>query len=82
MLGSNQRPLPCESRSITSWLFAGVQKDLQNRAFVGRGIRVCSPLFVWVGVLLVYIVLYHRNAKARAPVCELWPLETSDCTRT
>jgi hypothetical protein len=26
MLGSNQRPLPCEVRSITSWLFAGVQK--------------------------------------------------------
>jgi hypothetical protein len=57
MLGSNQRPLPCEDRSITSWLFAGVQKCLQNRPFVGRGIRACSPLFGWVGVLLVYVSL-------------------------
>jgi hypothetical protein len=57
MLGSNQRPLPCEGRSITSWLFAGVQNYLQNRPFVSGSIHVCSPLFVWVGVLLVYMSL-------------------------
>src|SRR5215211_7941111 len=28
MLGSNQRPLSCGGRSITSWLFAGVQNGL------------------------------------------------------
>ena len=54
MLGSNQRPLPCEGRSITPWLFADVQKHLQNCAFYVTGSRACSPLFVWVGVLLVY----------------------------
>jgi hypothetical protein len=57
MLGSNQRPLPCEGRSITSWLFAGVQKYLQINGFLSGKLRVCSPLFVWVGVLLVYMSL-------------------------
>jgi hypothetical protein len=46
MLGSNQRPLPCEVRSIMSRLFATVQKLLQNGAFAFGGIRVRSPLFV------------------------------------
>ncbi len=53
MLGSNQRPLPCEGRSITSWLFADVQKYLQINGFLRGTLRACSPLFVWVGVLLV-----------------------------
>ena len=52
MLGSNQRPLPCEGRAITSWLFTGVQKCLQNRPFVSGSIHVCSSLFMWVGVLI------------------------------
>ena len=50
MLGSNQRPLPCEDKSITLWLFAGVQKYLRNS-------NVCPssllPLFALVGVLVV-----------------------------
>jgi hypothetical protein len=53
MLGSNQRPLPCEGKAITSWLFAGVRKYLQNSVFTSGSIRACSSLFVWVGVLLV-----------------------------
>jgi hypothetical protein len=57
MLGSNQRPLPCEGRSITLWLFAAVRKYLQNGTFYLNISRVCSPLFVWVGVLLVYMSL-------------------------
>jgi hypothetical protein len=57
MLGSNQRPLPCEGRSITSWSFATVQKHLQTGTFSVNMSRVCSPLFVWVGVLLVYFSL-------------------------
>jgi hypothetical protein len=52
MLESNQRPLPCEGRSITSWLFASVQKYLQKRTYASSGIRACSQLFVWVGVLI------------------------------
>src|SRR5215212_3547552 len=47
MLGSNQRPLPCEGRSITSWLFAGVQNHLQNRRFYRW---VYSSLFAVVRV--------------------------------
>jgi hypothetical protein len=54
MLGSNQRPLPCESRSITSWLFVVVQKHLQISIFSLADHRGCSLLFAWVGVLLVY----------------------------
>jgi hypothetical protein len=57
MLGSNQRPLPCEGRSITPWLFATVQKCLQNRRFASGSIHGCSPSFAWVGVLLVYMSL-------------------------
>jgi hypothetical protein len=53
MLVSNQRPLPCEGRSIASWLFAVVQKCLQINGFLSGTPRACSPLFVWVGVLLV-----------------------------
>ena len=52
MLGSNQRPLPCEGGSITSWSFAGVQKYLQISTFFLRSYRPCSPLFAWVGVLI------------------------------
>ena len=50
---STQRPLPCEGRSITSWLFADVQKYLQINGFLRGTLRACSPMFVWVGVLLV-----------------------------
>jgi hypothetical protein len=57
MLGSNKRLLACEGRCITSWLFTAVQKCLQNRPFVSSSIHVSSLLFVWVGVLLVYISL-------------------------
>jgi hypothetical protein len=53
MLGSNQRPLPCEGRSMTSWLFGGVQKCLENGVLYLSMFRACSPVFVWVGVLLV-----------------------------
>jgi len=38
-----------------SWLFAEVQNRLQNREFTSGNVRVCPSLFVWVGVLLVYI---------------------------
>ena len=57
MLGSNQRPLPCESRSITSWLFVTVQKYLQISISLHIFCRPCSSLFAWVGVLLVYMNL-------------------------
>ena len=53
MLGSNQRPLPCEGKFITSWLFTAVQKYLQNELFSLRMSRGCSRAFAWVGVLLV-----------------------------
>jgi len=57
MLGSNQRPLPCESRSIRSWLFVTVQKHLQISISSHIFCRPCSSLFAWVGVLLVYMSL-------------------------
>ena len=51
MLGSTQRSLPCEVRSILSWFFAAVQKLLQISKFSLTGYRECSPSFVWVSVL-------------------------------
>jgi len=53
MLGSNQRPLPCEGKTFVLQAFADVQKHLQNHVFAPGNIRTCSLLFVWVGVLLV-----------------------------
>ena len=55
----NQRPLPCEGRFISLWLFATVQKYLQNCAFSLSRSRVCSPLFAWVGVLIGVIAAEH-----------------------
>ena len=37
-----------------SRLFAGIQKHLQNDELFLKACRVCSQLFAWVGVLLVY----------------------------
>jgi hypothetical protein len=53
MLGSNQRPLPCEGKAFLLQAFAVVQKHLQNHVFASGTIRTCSLLIVWVGVLLV-----------------------------
>jgi hypothetical protein len=53
MLGSNQRPLPCEGRILLSAGFAVVQKHVQNGIFFVQPSRGCSPRFMWVGVLLV-----------------------------
>jgi hypothetical protein len=50
MLGSNQRPLPCEVRALLSWMFAVVQKYLQISIFFLRPCCPCSSMFVWVGV--------------------------------
>ncbi len=52
MLGSNQRPLPCESRSVISQLFASVQKSLQISILSLVSYRRRPPLFAWVGVLI------------------------------
>ena len=54
MLGSNQRPLPCEVKALLSWMFVAVQRCLQNDMFSLRMFRGCSPTFAWVVVLLVY----------------------------
>ena len=39
---------------MTSWLSAVVLKPLQISMLLLAGQRVCSLLFAWVGVLLVY----------------------------
>jgi hypothetical protein len=53
MLGSNQRPLPCEGRALLSCTFTIVQKHPQNGTLYLSTLRACSPSFAWVGVLLV-----------------------------
>jgi hypothetical protein len=40
-------------QALLSWTFAVVQKHPQNHAFASGSIRICSPAFAWVGVLLV-----------------------------
>ena len=54
MLGSNQRPLPCEGRSLCSQLFASVQKLLQTGKLVGDQTPTNLPELLCTGVLLVY----------------------------
>jgi len=56
MLGSNQRPLPCEGRVMMPRFSTIVHKYLQNSKFFLNACCACSPLFAWVGVLLVYLV--------------------------
>jgi hypothetical protein len=46
-----------------SWLCTDVQKYLQNSKFCLNHHRSCSPLFVWVGVLLVYLVYQGRPSS-------------------
>jgi hypothetical protein len=47
-----------------SRLFVDVQKLLQISIFSLRSCRLCSPLFVWVGVLLVYLVYQGEPSSA------------------
>jgi hypothetical protein len=47
MLGSNQRPPLCEVRSLSSVLFASVQKLLQIDELCTRGTRVNLPALVY-----------------------------------
>ena len=54
MLGSNQRPLPCEGSTTMSWLFTGVQKLLQISIFSLLSCCGCSPLFAWVVARLLH----------------------------
>ena len=54
MLGSNQRPLPCEGSNTMSWLFAVVQKMLQISIFSLTSCRGCSLLFTWVAARLLH----------------------------
>jgi hypothetical protein len=66
MLDLNQRPPPCKEELVISQTFVVVQISLQTEVFSLLD-RCCrSPLFVWVGVLLVYLVYKGdlRHAKA------------------
>jgi hypothetical protein len=68
--------------------FAGVQKVLQNSVFALAGYRECSPLFVWVGVLLVYQAGVREALRAihRSPPCKppssTWTLRLVRPTRS
>jgi MFS family permease len=50
---SNQRPLTCEVGALSSWMFASVQKYVQDCGFASGSIRGYSRSFAWIGVLLV-----------------------------
>ena len=76
MLGSNQRPLPCEGGAIIPCLFADVRKPLQNNKFFLISFRLCSLLFEWGGVLIsVHGGSAFRqsksSAKAKSPLAEV-----------
>ena len=70
MLGSNQRPLPCEGRAPSSQMFAVVQKYLQISTCSLRSCRPCSSLFVWVGVL-IGVLRVRRGGEALLRVVAL-----------
>jgi hypothetical protein len=67
MLDLNQRPPPCKGELVISQTFAVVQISLQTEVFPLLGHCCRSPLFVWVGVLMVYLVYKGdlRHAKAK-----------------
>src|ERR671914_346847 len=54
MLGSNQRPLPCEVRSDGSQRFADVHKPAQISRFCGERTYVNLTVSACTGVQLVY----------------------------
>jgi hypothetical protein len=65
MLGSNQRPLPCEGSSGMLRMFVAVQKSLQIGTFSLGACRGCSSLFVWVGVLIGVLRVSGRGETLR-----------------
>jgi hypothetical protein len=64
MLGSNQRPLPCEGRSLRSQLFTSVRKLLQTGKFVGDRTPANLPELPCTGVLMVYQHASGRQLKS------------------
>ena len=63
MLGSNQRPLPCECGSSCSYLFANVQKPLRISKLDRRCTQTNFPVFTCIGVLLVYQQVCSRGRE-------------------
>jgi hypothetical protein len=53
-------------------VFALVQKYLQNSQFTSMVPHGCSPSFVWVGVLLVYLVHWDQLYESRLRVSLLF----------
>ncbi len=63
---SNPCPPPCKVRILSTLVFATVRKCLQNYGFTSGSIRVCSPLFAWVVVLLAYRnFVQHQDSRAQ-----------------
>ena len=65
MLDLNQRPPPCKGEVIVSQTFVIVQIFLQTDVFSLLNRSYCSPLFVWVGVLLVYLMCAATSVAQR-----------------
>jgi hypothetical protein len=65
MLGSNQRPLPCEGSAIVFWSFLEFPKCLQITVFLYFHFSLHFRIFVWVAAHRVYSVeLETKGHKA------------------
>jgi hypothetical protein len=54
MLGSNQRPLPCEGSTIVCWRFMELAKFLQIAVFLRRSSSQCFRRFTRVAARLLH----------------------------
>src|SRR5215217_6814165 len=73
ILDLNQRPPPCKGELSISQTFVVVQICLQTSVFSLPSRCCCSPLFVWVGVL-ISVHNPWRNTDAFALLYDLQPL--------
>jgi hypothetical protein len=64
MLGSNQRPLPCEGSVIFCWRFLEVAKCLQIAVFLLCRLSQAFRIFTRVAARLLH---RSRKNKGRAP---------------
>jgi hypothetical protein len=55
MLGSNQRPLPCESTKIGCWRFLERAKCLQMAIFLRKHFSLVFRIFIRVAARLLHI---------------------------
>jgi hypothetical protein len=62
MLGSNQRPLPCEGSAIVSWMFPKLAKFLQITNFLRKHDSQVFRIFTRVAAWLLHVLAVPKTS--------------------